>query len=136
MILVKEVSSVKGYRLTNGNYLICRNNTNGFSNPYYGGNDTWTSRPKEISSEVFDAEFDKAVISNRMVLFVSTSIEYLRHDVKENNVSVFYGVLLKQDIGRYKSGAKFNHIKWKKNTNVINICNEDDTLVENLVIEV
>lgn len=136
MKLIKEVSSVKGYELANGNFLICRTNTSGFANPYFGGNDSWVARPKEISKDAFEREFNRAVISNRMAIFVSTSIEYMRHDVKEGNTSVFYGVILKNGLGRYLAGAKFNHIKWKKNTNVISICNEDDTLIENIVIEV
>lgn len=118
----------------NDKFIILRDNPATYSACHYLGSGLWgNSRPIEFSSEERAlSAFNRALATHLAEVFTLNDIRYCRKDVN-NNMKRFYGVTFNKNIGTFKAGSKCNHLRWSRGSAIIKICDEDDTVIENIL---
>lgn len=132
--VIKEKNKVFIRRVNDNRYIIVREEPIFYSSKNYLGNGRWgNSRAIEFLSEKNARNsFNKALCSHSIELFAHTKIRFCRQDSTDNIIR-WYGVVFLDNVGSYLLGAKCNHIKWSLGSSVIKVCDEDDTVIENIV---
>ena len=131
---IKNVDGVCLQKLDDGRFIITRDDPLFvYVNKYLGSGVWGNSRPMEFSlEEKALSAFNRAIATHLAEKFIICDINFCR-DTVTNNVIRYYGVTLKKDTRVFSAGSKCNHVRWTRGSSVIKICDEDDTVIENLV---